>query len=643
MPGPAQPTAPPARSRVGTFLRILNVRLRFILLMVLVGLISANWEGLMNHYDRWRRPARADDGLHAAQVEFYCPMHPNIVSGSPGNCPICGMPLVRRDKAAPVELPADALARVSLSPYKLRMGRIETGPVAYRMLAREIRTVGLIEYDETRRAFIAARIKGRIDKLFVNFVGQRVEKGEPLVSIYSPDLVVAQEELLAAARRRDEARDAAPLLRQNVESLLESARRKLLLWGVTPQQIDEIVARGQPETHLTIYSPIAGIVTEKGVLEGHYVNEGDDLYTIADLSDVWLQAKVFEGELSGVAVGDAVEVTSPAFPGEVFAGRITFIAFTVDPGTRTVSARVEIANPDLRLRPGMSVRAVIFVPLGKIEPIDAPAASSAAQPASVPAFDTQAVVGAYLALGQAFAADRPDDAALSALRGAAQALLDAAPPAVRTQVQALAARVAEIPGKDLSEQRRALKRVSAELIPLAREFPPGRALSVFHCPMAKASWLGVGTEVRNPYYGSEMLDCGAVTGRIAARSAETERFAMGYYCPVFPDRLFDAPRHCPIDKFPLKYVRVEKVLSIPESAVIHTGTRTVVYRESEPGVFDMVAVELGPRAGEYYPVLSGLSAGERIATRGAFLVDAESRLNPAAAGQYLGASSEHKH
>lgn len=629
---PARPTLP---GRVWAFVRVLNVRLRFIFLMVIVGVVSANWESLMNRYDRWRRPAHAADMVASEAIEFYCPMHPNIVRSEPGNCPICGMPLSKRAKTGQTEMPPDALARIQLSPYKLQMGRIGTSPVDFRLLAREIRTVGIVDYDETRRAFIPARIKGRIDKLFVNFTGQGVEKGAPLTSIYSPDLLVAQEELLSATQRLKDGQSAAPVIRQGAENLIEAAKRKLLLWGITAEQVQAIIDRGTVETHLTIYSPIAGIVTEKKVLEGHYVNEGDDLYTIADLHTVWLQAKVFENDLAGVAIGTAVEVTSVAFPDEVFAGRITFIAYTVDSGTRTVSARVEIENPDLRLKPGMYVRAAIRLPVGRVEIIDA-----ASQPATQSATDTRGFADAYLKLAGAFAADKIDDAALDELSSKADALVQANVSGSRELTTALQ----PLKGKELREQRQIFKKISALSILLLKQFPPhDLLLSTFHCPMAKADWLDVGKQVRNPYYGSEMFECGSVTGTIDATAThEEERFATGYFCPVYPDRLFDQPQHCPIDKFPLKRARVEKVLAVPEMAVINTGTRQVVYRETEPGVFDMVEVKLGPRAGDYFPVLSGLNFGEKVAARGAFLVDAENRLNPAAGAAYFGASGTSK-
>jgi multidrug efflux pump subunit AcrA (membrane-fusion protein) len=624
---------------VWALVRILNVRLRFIALMVVVGLVAGYWENITNYYDRWRRPPQLAAGTHTEEVEYFCPMHPSVVRDAPGNCPICGMPLSQRPRSGAPALPAGVLARVELTPLKVSLGRIGTTPVEYRLLSRAIRTVGFVDYDETRRAFIASRIKGRIEKLFVNYVGQRVEQGEPLVSIYSPDLLVGQEELLSAARTVEAQRGTAEMVRQSAQRLLDAARTKLLLWGITAEQIDELIRRGTPETTLTIYSPLSGIVIDKKVLEGHYVNEGDDLYTIADLSDVWLQAQIFEDQAAGIQVGTAVAVTTTAFPDDLFAGRIAFVAFAVDPETRTVAARVEVANPELRLKPGMYVHAVIRLPVGAVTVLDAESRPAETAPAA-PRLDTRSFVGAYLRWMAAYAADKADAEAAAQVAREAHALAEQTEGNAKAAAQVIAGAAERLRGKELKEQRTLLKELNARVLEFLRQHPPGEPeLFVAHCPMVNADWVQDVKEISNPYYGSEMLRCGEITGPLAGGEPRGgERFAIGYFCPIYPDRLFDKPQHCPVDKFPTRLARVEKVLAVPESAVVNTGTRRIVYREGAPGVFDMVEVELGPRAGEFFPVRSGLVAGDQVATAGAFLVDAENRLNPAASAQYFGAS-----
>lgn len=631
----------PTGNRFFTFLRILNVRLRFVFLMVVVGLIVGYWEDITNRYDRWMRRSAPHTEASTQGIEYYCPMHPNIVRDGPSSCPICGMPLSRREKGDRPPLPAGVLSQIQLTPYKQQMGRITTSPVAYELLQREIRTVGIVGYDETRRSFIAARIKGRIEKLLVNYVGQRVEKGAPLAAIYSPDLLVAQEELLTAARSLRQA-SAGDVSADTARTLVEAARKKLLLWGITAEQIDAILKRGTPETTLTIFSPMTGIVTEKNVLEGHYVEEGADLYTIADLSRVWMEVKIFEDQIAGIEVGTAVEVMSTAYSSETFAGRIAFVAYTVDPATRTVSARVEIDNPDYRLKPGMYASAVIRLPVGKVRLLDAAAAGPATQAvASAPSLATDAFVKAYAALAESFAADKTNDQAAQDLARQAGILGQQAKGELATQAKAVATAVGLLPGKDLAAQRKLFKGVSEAAIKLVKGAPPReQPVHVAYCPMVKADWLQINKNVRNPYYGSEMLECGEITETIAAAGAraDNEKFARGYYCPVNPTRLYEKPDHCPVDKFGTRLAEIEKILAVPAGAVVDTGTRQIVYRESAPGVFDMVEVKLGARAGEFFPVLSGISAGDRVATAGAFLVDAENRLNPSAAAQYFGAS-----
>jgi membrane fusion protein, copper/silver efflux system len=599
--GPNQQTPPtPERAPAGkfwTFLRILNVRLRFIVLMVIVGVVAGKWDDIMNYYDRWRRPAHAAGPSAAKGVEYYCPMHPNIISANPGNCPICGMPLSERAKTAKAPLPAGVLGQVQLTPQKMIMGRIGTSTVEYRRLTRQVRTVGVIEPDQTRQAAIAARVKGRLDTLLVNYTGQKVDKGDPLALIYSPDLLVAQDELLSAVKSLGEQKSPAGMDQGMGRSLVDSVKRKLLLWGLSEQQVEDIVKSGKGQTHVTILSPISGIVMEKKALEGKYVAEGEELYTVADLSTVWAQMKVFEGDIDDIPLGTQVELHSPAYPNETFEGRIAFVAYSLDPSTRTVLARVEIANPELKLRPGMYVNAIISLQVGPKAELAA-TRPSASQPASAPAMhhvDTEKLAQAYLSLLEGFGQDKPDPAAIAALAGEADALADHLP-----QAAALAAKTRELEGKDLDAQRQTLMAVSAMTIQLLRADPPATALWVAHCPMVDADWITADQQVRNPY-SSQMRGCGSITGQI-------ER-AQG-----------------------------DKVLAVPESAIIDTGTRKVAYREGAPGVFDMVEVRLGPRAGEFYPVLAGLKEGDRVATQGAFLVDAENRLNPAAGVQYLGAS-----
>jgi multidrug efflux pump subunit AcrA (membrane-fusion protein) len=596
--------------------------------------VASQWERLMNHYDRWTRPPSSPSAEISEETEFFCPMHPNVVRADMGSCPICGMPLSQRARTEGRALPAGVLAQVSLTPLKLQLGRIATSPVEYRLLSRTIRAVGLIDYDETRVYRATARIKGRLDDLFVNYTGQRVEKGAPLFRIYSPDLFIAQREILAAAKARDRLQQQPDGPSEGSAVDFDSARQKLLLWGITSEQIDEIIRRGTAETHMTVLSPLAGVVTEKTARLGDYVNVGDTVYTIADLATVWMQLRLFEDELPGIDVGTAVEITSTAYPNEVFAARINFVAYALDPATRTVAARVEIANPDYRLKPGMYGEATIRLPVGTVTPLD-PATT---QPADTLA--TTALAKAYLSLVLTFSKDDTDETTLMQMEEQVRRLAPSAAAAAKKQLDKIGQSSRDARGMSLKEQRRIFKSLSAEIIALFKAHPPkGLTLYLQHCPMVMADWLAETEQINNPYYGSEMLRCGEVVEKLKPPGViDDERYAVGFYCPIEPDRVYASEKDCPVDAFPTKFVKIEKALAVPESAVIDTGEKKVVYRESAPGEFDMLEVSLAPRAGEFYPVLTGLKAGDRVATSGAFLVDAENRLNPAAAVQYFGAT-----
>jgi membrane fusion protein, copper/silver efflux system len=475
------------------FLRILNVRLRFIILMVATGIVAAQWDNIVAHWDRWTRPHRAEVSATELRVEYYCPMHPSVIRGELGNCPICGMPLVKRAKGEKPELPEGVLGRVQLTPYRMKLAGVATSEVLPRAIAGSIRTVGTIDIDERRTSHISARIGGRIETLHVDFTGDRVAKGAPLVDIYSPELVSTQKEYLLALAALEKAKTSGLASAiTTAQDVFDAAHRRLKLWGINDAQLAEVEGEDAPNPHQTILAPISGIVTQKNILAGQTVMEGDDLYTIADLSEVWMNASVYEADISKVRVGQLVTIRADAAPGRTFAGKVGFIAPTMDVSTRTARVRVDVANPDFTLKPGMYVDAEIATP-----PVEA-------------------------------------------------------------------------------------------------------------------------------------------GGPTAARPA-----APTYTCTMDPQIVSDKPGDCPICGMHL--VRVVPTaagvaLSVPESAVIDTGTRKVVYLEREPGTFDAIEVEVGPPDNGFYPVLAGLTEGDRVVTKGAFLIDAENRLNPGAAGSYFGAS-----
>ena len=282
-----------------------------------------------------------------------CSMHPQIKLPKPGKCPICFMPLI------PLESEADEDSnprQLTLSPNAVALAEIETTPVRREYATAEIRMVGKVAYDETKVANITAWVGGRLDRLFVDYTGIAVRKGDHLVSLYSPDLIVAQKELLQTWKAHNRPNNPAPEL---TASTLASTEEKLRLLGVLPAQIEAVKQRGSTLDHLTVYSPIGGIVIEKLANQGMYVKTGTKIYTIADLSVVWINLEAYESDLPWLRYGQAVEFTTESLPGETFRGKIAFIDPIVDEKTRTVRVRVNAPNPEGKLKPGMFVRAVV--------------------------------------------------------------------------------------------------------------------------------------------------------------------------------------------------------------------------------------------------------------------------------------------
>jgi Cu(I)/Ag(I) efflux system membrane fusion protein len=353
-----------------------NVLIPLILLVVAV----ASGGG----YYLWHAKSHQAGGEKAAQGKqlYTCPMHPFIIKDKPGTCPICAMELIKKIDAAAdsgartaeQKQQAEMLGHVSLSPTQRVMANVATVAVQQGVLNREINAVGIVQYDQSRQAKVTAWVAGRIDKLNVNSVGSYVSKGKPVAEVYSPDLVSTQQEYLLALKSRDKLKDSPiPSISQNGEGLVASARQRLMLFGVKEHQIAELEKAGKPNIRLPIYTPLSGTVVEKMVQLGQYVNTGDVLFNIADFSKVWVEIDVFENEVPYIRVGQQVEIRSSADHKVASNGRISFIYPFHDPKTHTVKARVELANPGLKLKPDMFVNAIIRVPLvtGIVVPVTA--------------------------------------------------------------------------------------------------------------------------------------------------------------------------------------------------------------------------------------------------------------------------------
>jgi RND family efflux transporter MFP subunit len=248
-------------------------------------------------------------------------------------------------------------ASVQMTEDEQRSIGLQTAVVQHRMIHRELLAVARVEEPETQLASISTRIGGRIDKLHVDFTGQPVRRGQPIAEIYSPEILTSAEEYKLAIENRKRLANSAELQAiSGADELISASRRRLELWGLTPQQIDTIATSDKPQIDLTIYSPASGIVTERQVTQGQYVNAGDVLYTVTDLSRVWVKADIYETDLPQVHVGQAVEITSESAPGAKLRGQVGFLEPMVNAQTRTTVARIEVSNPGMRLRPGMFVQ-----------------------------------------------------------------------------------------------------------------------------------------------------------------------------------------------------------------------------------------------------------------------------------------------
>ncbi len=303
----------------------------------------------------------AHDGKHESAARkkvsvWTCSMHPQIKLPKPGQCPICGMDLIPLDSGGDDE---GGLRELSVSERSVKLMKVETAPVERRFVKADVRMVGKIDYDETRVSYITAWVPGRLDRLFVDYTGVPVKKGDHMVYLYSPELLSAQEELLQAISATKELeRSDVSIVRDTTEATVTAVREKLRLWGLTPEQIQAIEQRGKPDDHITIYAPSGGIVIHKDAQEGMYVNTGTRIYTIADLSRVWVNLDAYESDLAWLRYGQHVQFTTEAYPGEQFNGTISFIHPVLNEATRTIKVRVNVPNDDGHLKPGMFVRAV---------------------------------------------------------------------------------------------------------------------------------------------------------------------------------------------------------------------------------------------------------------------------------------------
>jgi membrane fusion protein, copper/silver efflux system len=349
------------------------------------------WYDAMSPQHHYDKPGKAPDGMdlvpqyaedNASQnptatstaepggarkiLFWYDPMHPAYKSEKPGIAPDCGMQLVPKYadyETATLKMPAGT---VKIAQEKQQLIGVRTATVERESLSRTVRTTGQLTSDETKLAHIHVKVTGYIDKSYVDFVGQLVKKGQPLFTLYSPDLVATEEEYLIAKRGAKEmGASQFPDVAQGSQSLLHSTRERLKLWDISDEQIKKLDETGDVTKTLTFYSPVSGFVTDRKAFPQTAVTPDMDLYVISDLSTIWVNADVYEYEVPFVKVGQTADMQLSYYAGRTYTGKITYIYPTVDPVSHTVKARIEFPNPNFDLKPQMLANVQLNINYGK--------------------------------------------------------------------------------------------------------------------------------------------------------------------------------------------------------------------------------------------------------------------------------------
>jgi membrane fusion protein, copper/silver efflux system len=338
------------------------------------------WYDAMNPQNRYDKPGKAPDGMDlvpkyaeaqgAAPTQagdkkvlyWYDPMHPNYKSDKPGIAPDCGMDLVPMyEGQGGIEN-----GMIKVTAERQQALGVRTAQVEDKVISRTLRTSGQVVPDETRIAHVHVKTPGWIENVYVDFVGQTVKKGQPLFTIYSPDLVATQEEYLIA-KKGQQSLGASPYkdVAHNSQSLLDSARQRLELWDLTDAQIKRLDETGEVNRTITVYSPVTGYVTDRKAFPHASVTGDSDIYTITDLSRIWVTADVYESELPYVKVGQPALIKLSYIPGKTFNGKVTYNYPTLDPQTHTAKVRIDVPNAGLMLKPNMFADVELQIRYGK--------------------------------------------------------------------------------------------------------------------------------------------------------------------------------------------------------------------------------------------------------------------------------------
>ncbi len=313
----------------------------------------------------------------AKSTLYVCPMHPTYTSDRPGDCPICGMRLVKKEgsknaKIVERKMPMDMEEgkeesfKLEIDPAKQQYIGIKVTKAIKKDAKKEIKALGTIVPDETKLTHIHTKFSGYVHHVFADYEGKLIQKGQPLFTVYSPELVSTQEEYLLALEAEKKLKgNRFPEIDKSQSALVEAAKRRLELWDITDEQINKLRETKQATKELTIYSHVDGFITKREVFEGTEIAPHETLYDIADLSKVWVFVEVYEVDLPFVMIGQSATINFQYGGEKSLTGKITYISPVIDPTTRTAKVRLEVNNSGYKLKPDMYVNAVILSDVGK--------------------------------------------------------------------------------------------------------------------------------------------------------------------------------------------------------------------------------------------------------------------------------------
>jgi Cu(I)/Ag(I) efflux system membrane fusion protein len=334
-----------------------------LLKKILAGILIAVVVIIGGYYGYTRLIKSGNSNITQSQV-YTCPMHPQIISDHPGQCPICGMDLVLKtstteEKTNPDESNPD-LNLVKLSPSQQVLANVQTEAVKTRQFSGEKEFNGYIKINEKNTARISTPVMGKITKMYVNFEGESVRAGQPLFELYSPDLVSTQKEFILALENYDRIKKSGnEFATAQAKSLVDASRSRLSQWEMTPAQLDEIAKTKEIMQTIKVYSKYSGVITKKYVDPGHWPMAGEIIYDVANLSTVWVIANIYESDVQFIKAGQNAEISSSSYPNETFNAKINFVDPVFDPSSRTLEVRIDVANRNYKLKPDMYVKVKI--------------------------------------------------------------------------------------------------------------------------------------------------------------------------------------------------------------------------------------------------------------------------------------------